>query len=123
MGDEYNKPRCGTADARDMSFQWFVTAAALILALGAWVQARRAARRLEHLSQSYWELRYQLGELSVEVRRLTEQARVGAFSQAGTDPDRKSGTGHADPTPPSGHPSTTLHDRAQAFVPIASLKR
>ncbi len=122
-----------------MTFQWFVAAAALILALGAWVQARRAARRVADLSQAYWELRYQFEELSLEARRRaeaapapspnaagghTERADADAPSRAGvTSSNRMAGSAPAGRTPPSDSPSTTHHERAQAFVPLASLKR
>jgi hypothetical protein len=42
---------------------WFVAGAAFIAALVAWRQARTAARRLDQLTQMYWELKYQQGEL------------------------------------------------------------
>ena len=79
-----------------MSILWLVTGASLVAALVAWRQARRTAKRLEQLSQMYWELRYQHGELRVQVERLT-----------GTTP-----TTPAPPSPPG-----------EAFVPLASLKR
>ncbi|MBI4264520.1 MAG: hypothetical protein HY657_09105 [Acidobacteria bacterium] len=77
-----------------MTLQWIITGAALLVALVAWSRARRAARRLEQLSQMYWELKYQHGELRVQVQRLTGD------------------------TPPSA-PSTPGPD--EAFIPIASL--
>ena len=80
-----------------MTFLWFVTGASLVAALVAWRQARRAAKRLEQLSQMYWELRYQHGELRVQIERLT-----------GTTPS----VPPAPPTPPG-----------EAFVPLSSLKR
>ena len=79
-----------------MTVLWLVTVASLVAAGAAWRQARRAAKRLEQLSQMYWELRYQHGELRVQVERLT-------------------GT-----TPPSSLPPSPP---GEAFVPLASLKR
>jgi hypothetical protein len=79
-----------------MSILWLVTGAALLAAVVAWRQARRTAKRLEQLSQMYWELRYQHGELRVQVERLT-------------------GTTSSTPAPPS--------PPGEAFVPLASLKR
>ena len=80
-----------------MTVLWVVTGVSLVAALVAWRQARRTAKRLEQLSQMYWELRYQHGELRVQVERLT---------------------GGAPPAPlaPPGRPG-------EAFVPLASLKR
>ena len=80
-----------------MTLLWIVTGVSLLLALLAWSKARRTARRLEQLSQMYWELRYQHGELRVQVQRLTGEA----------PPDIP-----APPRPP-----------AEAFVPLTSLKR
>jgi hypothetical protein len=54
-----------------MTLLWMVTGASLLAALVAWVHARRTARKLDQLSQMYWELKYQHGELRVDVQRLT----------------------------------------------------
>ena len=81
-----------------MTFQWLVTAAALVAALLAWRQARQAVRRLEQLSQMYWELKYQHGEMRVQVERLT-----GGGPRVPAAPDV---------TPPG-----------ESFIPLASLKR
>ena len=82
-----------------MTFPWLVAGAALIAALLAWRQARATARRLEQLTQMYWELRYQHGELRVKVQRLS-----------GDEP-RAERVLDAEARPPSG------------FVPLSSLKR
>lgn len=44
-------------------------AVALILAIAAWLQARAAVRRQEQLTQMYWELKYQQGELRQRLQR------------------------------------------------------
>lgn len=81
-----------------MTVLWLVTGASLLIALLAWSRARRTARRLEQLSQMYWELKYQHGELRVQVQRLT-------------------GEPPPSPTPaPPGEPG-------EAFIPLSSLKR
>jgi hypothetical protein len=81
-----------------MTFQWFVTACALVAALLAWNQARRATRRLEQLSQMYWELKFQHGEMRVQVERLTGGGpRMPAVPEV---------------TPPG-----------ESFIPLTSLKR
>jgi hypothetical protein len=80
-----------------MPLLWFITGASLIVAFVAWSKARRTAKRLEQLSQMYWELKYQHGELRVQLQRMT-----------GDVP-------HPTPAPPA-HPG-------EAFVPLASLKR
>ena len=81
-----------------MILPWAVAAAALAVAVSAWVLARRSARRLTQLSQMYWELKYQHSELRIELDRL-----AGHTSSAALD------------TPAS--PATS------AFIPLASLKR
>ena len=80
-----------------MTFLWLVTGAALVAALVAWSQARRTAKRLEQLTQQYWELKYQYGELRVELQRRTGELP-------------------APPSPPARTPT-------EAFVPLTSLKR
>lgn len=72
--------------------------AALIVALLAWSAGRRAARRLDRLEQSYWDLRYEHGRLRAQVQRL--------------DPE----TAGSEPPPPQDDPSAT-------FIPLSSLKR
>ena len=84
-----------------MTFHWLLTGAALLVAAVAWVRARRLARRLERLAESYWELRYEHGQLQARVNRLDpeESRRPAAVST----PDPRAG--------------------AVAFVPLSSLKR
>ena len=84
-----------------MSVQWLLIGAALLFAVGAFLRARRVARRLERLTESYWELRYDHGQLRARVARL--------------DPD----AGAPSPTP--GEP--TQQSGATQFVPLSSLKR
>jgi hypothetical protein len=49
---------------------WIVAVLALLVALVACAWARRVARRLEALTQSYWELRYDYTRLRSQVARL-----------------------------------------------------
>jgi hypothetical protein len=83
-----------------MTLLWLVTGASLVLALAAWIRARRTARRLEQLSQMYWELKYQHGELRLRFERVSAEPPSGSPSEAAA--------------PPGGD---------VAFIPIASLKR
>jgi hypothetical protein len=76
---------------------WLMTGAALVTAVAALLKARRVARRLERLTESYWELRYEHGQLRARVARLDPE-QAGAVSEA-----RNAGT--------------------TAFVPLSSLKR
>lgn len=50
-----------------MTGLWIVAVAALAIALGAWVQARRTARQLAEVTQMYWQLRFDHGELKGKV--------------------------------------------------------
>jgi hypothetical protein len=79
-----------------MTFLWLVTGASLAVALIALGQARRTSRRLEQLTQSYWELKYQYGELRVQLQQPT----------GGSTPE----------------PATPTQGR-DSFVPLSSLKR
>jgi hypothetical protein len=74
-----------------------VAGACILLALLALRRARRTARRLEELTQSYWQLRYEVEELRLQLQGRQVQSAVI---------DRPS-------RPPTG----------DAFVPLASLKR
>ena len=49
---------------------WIVAGFALLLALVACLWVRRIARKLEALTQSYWELRYDYTRLRSQVARL-----------------------------------------------------
>jgi hypothetical protein len=54
-----------------MTLLWLVTGASLVVALIALGQARRSAKRLDQLTQNYWELKYQNGELRAQLQQLT----------------------------------------------------
>jgi hypothetical protein len=82
-----------------LNVQWLLIGAAVLLALGAFLHARRVARRLERLTESYWELRYEYGQLRARVTRLEPAA-----ADSHTDP----------PAAPAA---------AANFVPLSSLKR
>jgi hypothetical protein len=81
-----------------MTFLWFVSGASLVAAFIALAQARRASRRLEQLSQQYWELKFQNGELRVQLQQLTGNQS----------------------SPPDAPAAPAARD---SFVPLASLKR
>jgi len=81
-----------------LTLQWLLAGAAVIVALAAWAKARRLAKRLERLTESYWELRYEHGQLRARVNRL--------------DPE----------TVPSGGDSAPAGAPGTAFVPLSSLK-
>jgi type II secretory pathway component PulJ len=75
-----------------------LAAAAVLLAAATLAKARRQAKRLERLTELYWELRYEHGQLRARVNRLDPE-------QPGAPPE---------PATPAG---------ATAFVPLSSLKQ
>ncbi|MCU1383961.1 MAG: hypothetical protein JWL71_2658 [Acidobacteria bacterium] len=78
-----------------LTLHWLFTGAALILAGVAFLVARRQSKRLERLTESYWELRYEHGQLRARVNRL--------------DPEQQQA--------PAAEPP------ASNFIPLSSLKR
>jgi hypothetical protein len=81
-----------------LTLHWLLTGAALLIAAVAFFQARRVSRRLERLTESYWQLRYEQGQLRARVARLEPPDASSAPS-----PEQPAGT--------------------TAFVPLSSLKR
>jgi hypothetical protein len=79
-----------------LTFLWLLTGAALVVAGVALLVARRQSRRLERLTESYWELRYEHGQLRARVNRL--------------DPEQQAAAADAEA------PATN-------FIPLSSLKR
>ena len=77
----------------------WIAVVALALAVVAFSRVRRLSRRLDRLTESYWELRYEYTELRAGIARL------------------ESPVGDGEPKTPSP-PSTP-----QNFVPLSSLKR
>ena len=75
-----------------------LTTVAVVVAVVALVKARRAGKRLERLTETYWELRYDHGQL---------RARVAAL-------DPEAAPAQSEPAPKSGGTN---------FVPLSSLKR
>jgi hypothetical protein len=81
-----------------LTMLWLLAGAALLVATAALLKGRRAARRLERLSESYWELRYEHGQLSARVARLEGSPDAAA--------------GQSEPG-----------EGKVAFVPLSSLRR
>jgi len=46
---------------------WIVAASALLVALAALVYARHTAQKLAHLTEMYWQLKFDHGELKAKV--------------------------------------------------------
>jgi hypothetical protein len=82
-----------------LTLLWLLTLAAVVAAFAALAKARRVAKRLERLTETYWELRYDHGQLRARVAKL--------------DPDMAA-PAPAEPAPKPGGTN---------FVPLSSLKR
>jgi hypothetical protein len=76
---------------------WGIASLALLAAVIALFLARRTARKLDALTQSYWELRYDYTRLRSVVSRLDPEAP-------------------AEPAPPAPAAPVT-------FVPLSSMKK
>jgi len=50
-----------------MTALWLVAVAALVAAVAAILQARRTARQLAEVTQMYWQLKFDHGELKAKV--------------------------------------------------------
>jgi hypothetical protein len=57
-----------------MEWLWFVAGTGWLLALAALATARRLSRRLAQLTEQYWELKYEHGELKSRVKALAPTA-------------------------------------------------
>jgi hypothetical protein len=57
-----------------LAVQLVVAAVALLIAVAALARARRIGRRLDQVVESYWELRYEFGQLRAHVDRLQGKA-------------------------------------------------
>jgi hypothetical protein len=87
-----------------LTFALITVGVAVLLAGFALLRARSASRRAERLAESYWELRYEIGQLKVRINRLETAA---GLREAGADAEAEA------PRPVS----TT------SFVPLSSLKK
>ena len=77
---------------------WIAVGIAWLVALAALIRVRTLKRRLDRLTEQYWDLRYQHGQL---------HARVGRIDPVPDD----SAASPAPPTP------------GQTFIPLSSLRR
>ena len=84
-----------------LTLHWLLTVSAVLVAALALARARRATKRLERLTESYWELRYDHGQLRARVARL--------------DPDAEA--------PSTAPAERAAQSGATQFVPLSSLKR
>ena len=79
-------------------------AIALVVAAVAYLRARSAIKRLERITESYWELRYEAGQLNSRVTRLE---MIGGLREGESESEM--------PAPTAASPTT--------FVPLSSLKK
>ncbi len=82
-----------------MIILWLVTGVSLVTSLMALIGVLRSRKRLEELSQLYWALRYQQGELRAHIQA------TGGFAK------------------PSEEPDSPSRGSAEAFVPLSSVRR
>jgi hypothetical protein len=82
---------------------WALAVVGVIVGCAAWVRAGKTARKLEALSQSYWELRYDFTRLRSQVARL--------------DPETDQAAAEAAP------PSTGGGGQTVGFVSLSSMKK
>jgi hypothetical protein len=80
-----------------------VLSASLLVAISGWLRARALAKRLERLTETYWELKYESGQLKARLSRL--EVTTGMRDE----PDA------AAAAPRAASPTT--------FVPLSSLKK
>ena len=78
---------------------WILAGLGVVLALAALGRARRLSHKLDALTQSYWELRYDYTRLRSQVSRL--------------DPDAAQAPAAEPPAPPA----------QVSFVPLSSMKK
>jgi hypothetical protein len=83
-----------------LTFPSLLSAAALLVAIAAFMKWRQTQRRLERLAESYWELRYEYGQLRARIDRVETAA----------NPDAGAGE-----PPPGAVPAS--------FIPLSSLKK
>ena len=57
-----------------MEWLWLLAGTGWLLALAALATARRVSRRLAQLSEQYWQLKYEHGELKARVRAIAPTA-------------------------------------------------
>jgi hypothetical protein len=87
-----------------LTFPVIVAGVAVLVAVVALFRARRSSARAERLSESYWELRYEVGQLKVRLDRVETASGLRE-----PEPDVE-----ADAS--SSPPKTT-------FVPLSSLRK
>jgi hypothetical protein len=83
-----------------LNLQGLTTLVAVVVGAVAIVLVRRLRSRLDRLTEVYWDLRYEYGQLRSRLDRLEDPARGG-----------------------NGESSNVLQAESTSFVPLSSLKR
>ena len=81
---------------------WLVAGLGLLLSVTALASVRRLSRRLEALTQSYWELRYEYTRIRSQLARLDPEQAPAAQDAAA----------------PAGAASSSV-----TFVPLSSIRK
>jgi hypothetical protein len=63
-----------------MDWSWIVSAVALVMAGAGWAAATRASREARQVTEMYWQLKYDHGELKTRVDAIAP--RPGAEPRA-----------------------------------------
>jgi len=87
-----------------LPFSLALAGVSILLAISALFRSRSLSKRAERLAESYWEVRYEIGQLKVRLNRLETGAGLKE-----PEPDAEA----AAPRPAA---TTT-------FVPLSSLKK
>ena len=88
-----------------MTFALIAAGVSFVAAALALFRAGRAGKRAERLAESYWDLRYEIGQLKVRMSRLESTAGLEGVDERSEAE-----------APRSAAPTTS-------FVPLSSLKK
>lgn len=67
-----------------MDWSWIVSAVALVVAGAGWTAAGRAAREARQVTEMYWQLKYDHGELKTRVDAIAPRAGAEPRTAPGT---------------------------------------
>lgn len=87
-----------------MALSLVLAGVSVLLAVAALFRARSVSKRAERLAESYWEIRYEIGQLKVRLNRL------------------ETGAGLREPEP-DAEAAAPRPAATTSFVPLSSLKK
>jgi hypothetical protein len=87
-----------------LPFSLVLAGVSALLAISALFRSRSLSKRAERLAESYWELRYEIGQLKVRLNRL------------------ETGAGLREPEP-DAEAAAPRPAATTSFVPLSSLKK